>query len=351
MKQDHLRHLCSTLDLGAPIGAPTAVPGGFHHRMWRLETERRTYAIKELFANADLSNEATVRHYETAEAIADAFARRGISAAVALKTAGHYLNIVEESGYLVYPWCNAIALDRRQIDERHGLKVARLLARMHGLNINLTATAEKQFDSFPPEKVDDLVQRADACRVSCARALRDHRDSFKELIESHNDAIQSLEQTLLIGHGDLDQKNVLWDDRDDPVIIDWESAGKLNPTYEIVLAALDWSGITSPEFNPELFRKMLVAYREASGTLDAAAVQASFHYIKGEWVIWLLYVVALSLDETDPRQKEIEAKQIDFIFPTIFRVKKLEPDLLALSETGQGTAGTVAKKPRTVPAI
>jgi len=314
--------------------------------MWRLESRRGIYAVKELSADADLSNEATVRHYETSEAIADAFAKRGILAIVALKSADRFLNIVGESAYLVYPWCNAVAQDRRRVSERRGLNVARLLARMHGLKIDLGGAAEIEFELFPRGNVEDLLHRAGACRVLGNRSLSDYQRDFRELIESHDEALPVLKQKLLIGHGDLDQKNVLWDDRDDPVIIDWESAGKLNPSYEIMLAALDWSGITS-EFNPDLFGKMIAAYQEAGGALQVDALQASVDYITGEWVIWLLYVVALSLDETDPRQKEVEAEQIDFILPTVLRLKKLKPDLVAMTETGQATSRTAARISRT----
>ena len=85
MNTNHLRYLCSHHALGAPTSAPTKVLGGFHHKMWRVETERGTYAIKELSPDADLNNEDMVRGYNVSEAIAETFARVGIAAIVALK--------------------------------------------------------------------------------------------------------------------------------------------------------------------------------------------------------------------------------------------------------------------------
>jgi hypothetical protein len=41
-----------------------------------------------------------------------------------------------------------------------------------------------------------------------------------------------------------------------PILIDWESARKLNPAYEIVNASLDWSGITT-DFDSKLFIKII----------------------------------------------------------------------------------------------
>jgi thiamine kinase-like enzyme len=63
--------------------------------------------------------------------------------------------------------------------------------------------------------------------------------------QKYHSAIDVLKENTVVSHGDLDQKNVLWDSENNPILIDWESARKLNPTYEIVNVALDWSGINS----------------------------------------------------------------------------------------------------------
>jgi len=330
MNPDHLRYLCSHHGLGAPTGTPTKVLGGFHHKMWRVETERGTYAVKELSADADLSDEDTVRGYNVSEAIAETFASVGIAAVVALKAGDDYLTIVEDRGYLVFPWCNYTALPKGQVDERHGIEVARLLARMHGADIDVAGVKETALEAFPVESIDDLVRRAGECQPLSAASLSNQRQRLGEILTPHNDAIVELEKKLVIGHGDLDQKNVLWDDRDRPVIIDWERAGRLNPTYEVIQAALDWSGAAS-ELRPGLFRRMLEAYRDAGGELEADAMGPSLDYIAGEWLIWLLYLFGLSLEEAKPRRLRIEKEQIEDPIQLVLRIKQLKPDLLDLA--------------------
>ena len=330
MNTDHLRHLCSHHDLGAPTSVPTKVLGGFHHKMWRVETERGTYAVKELSLDADLNNEDTVRGYNVSEAIAETFAKVGIAAIVALKAGDRYLTIVGDRGYLVFPWCNYTALPRGQVDERHGIEVARLLARMHGADIRVAGVKATTLEAFPVERIDDLVRRASECQPVSAVSLSKDRQRLGEIVALHNDAIVELEKKLVIGHGDLDQKNVLWDDRDRPVIIDWERAGRLNPTYEIIQAALDWSGAAS-ELRPGLFRRILEAYQDAGGAFDVEAMEASLDYIAGEWLIWLLYAVGLSLEEAKPRRLRIEAERIEDPMQIFLRLKQLKPELLDLA--------------------
>lgn len=330
MNPDHLRYLCSHHGLGAPTGAPTKVLGGFHHKMWRVETERGAYAVKELSPDADLNDANTVKGYDVSEAIAETFASVGIAAIVALKADDHYLTIVGDRGYLVFPWCNYTALPRGQVDERHGIEVARLLARMHSADIHVAGVKETTLEAFPVERVDELVGRASECQPLSAVSLSNQRQRLAEILAPHNEAIVGLKKKLVIGHGDLDQKNVLWDDRDRPFIIDWERAGKLNPTYEIIQAALDWSGAAS-ELRPGLFRRMLEAYQDAGGELEADAMGPSLDYIAGEWLIWLLYCVGLSLEEAKPRRLRIEAERIEDPIQLVLRIKQLKPDLLDLA--------------------
>jgi protein-tyrosine phosphatase len=318
--------------------------------MWRVETERGTYAVKELSPHADLSDQDTVKGYNVSEAIAETFASVGIAAVVALKAGDGYLTIVGDRGYLVYPWCNYTALPRGQVDEYHGLEVARLLARMHGANIHVAGTKEATLATFPVEKVDELVRRAGECEPLCAASLSKHRQRLGEIVALHNEAIVELKKKLVIGHGDLDQKNILWDERHRPVIIDWERAGKLNPTYEIIQAALDWSG-AAWELRPGLFRRMLEAYQDAGGEFEVDAMEASLDYIAGEWLIWLLYAGDVSLQEAKPRRMRIEAERLEDPIPALLRLKQLAPELLDLVGGGRGSAGESGKDALTTRAL
>jgi protein-tyrosine phosphatase len=332
MNSDHLRYLCSRHGLGTPTSVPTKVLGGFHHKMWRVETERGAYAVKELSPDANLSDEDTVKGYNVSEAIAETFAGVGIAAVFALNAGDEYLTIVGDRGYLVYPWCKSTALPRGQVDERHGLEVARLLARMHRADIQLAGVKASALETFPVERIDELVHTAGECRPLDATSLSNRRQRLGEIVALHNDAIVELEKNLVIGHGDLDQKNVLWDERDRPVIIDWERAGRLNPTYEIIQAALDWSGAAS-ELRPGLFRRMLEAYQDAGGQLDVDAMEASLDYIAGEWLIWLLYCAGLSLQEAKPRRLRIETERIEDPIQLVLRLNQMKPELLDLKES------------------
>ncbi len=323
---DHIQYLCSLLDIGTQSRQLSRVYGGFHHKMWRLDTDRSTYAIKQLSEDTDLSNSDIISHYNVTEAIAETFVSHGISAIFALKRNTNYLQIIENTGYLVYPWSNAVALDENRISKKHALKIASVLAMMHQANIVVPGLKESQLDIHPEEKIIALVQRASECNARSAKALYEELQSFLSIADSYKAAVKILEKHVLISHGDLDQKNVLWDATDNPILIDWESARKLNPTYEIVLEATDWSGITS-KFDHSLYEKIISAYKQAGGVIESDFLHASFDCILGDWLYWLMYNIARSVDLEDAEQRSIGTKQVDLVLSTILRLKHLLPKL------------------------
>jgi thiamine kinase-like enzyme len=326
---DHIQQLCCRLGLGTPRGDVTRVYGGFHHKVWRLETDSGSYAVKQLSADTDCRDPDTINHYNVSEAVAEAFSAHGIPAVFALRSKADYLQLIDNIGYLVHPWCNARALKLAQISEKHALQIARILARMHRANIDVPGVKERRFDVHSQEKIIQLVNRAGESNAQIAKALNKQLPDFLNIADYHRTSLQALGQHLVISHGDLDQKNVLWDAQGRPGLIDWESAQKLNPTFEVVLEALDWSGIAS-QFDRELFRKFIAAYRQAGGVIERDTLQASFHCVVGDWLDWLMYNVGRSIDMEDAEQRLIGTEQVHFSLATILHLQHQIPGLLAM---------------------
>ncbi len=327
----HAEDLCARLALGRPVGGLSRVYGGLHHRMWRLTTDRGRYAIKQLAEDPDPAEADTARHYNATEATAQTFAACGIPAIVALGDRDNYLQLIAGAGYLVYPWTDAAALDKHRIDAIHVREVARLLANMHRANIVVPRLGDAKFEYQPQEKILALVERALACNLLHAGVLSEQLPAFLRMADAHREAIPILEEKLVISHGDVDHKNVLWDTGGGPLLIDWESARRLNATYEILMEALDWSGITVT-FRQDLFRTMLAAYIEAGGVIDGDSIEASFHCILGDWLNWLLFNVGRGNDRADAEEHATGAGQVDLALAAIMRLERLLPGLLAAAK-------------------
>ncbi len=304
--------LCHLLGLGQLKHAPIRVTGGLLHTMWRLDTEHGSFALKELSPKIDLTNQDILRNYNLTEHIAWQFKQQGIPAIAAIGFEGHYLTLYNNKGYLLYPWVDAKALDQDEISEPHALKIAALLAKMHKLNLSVPELSAPTFDIHSNEKIRELIKQ----RQQYEHALLTCNEGYQQ-------AIPLLKKQPVVSHGDLDQKNVLWDDNK-PFLIDWESARLLNPTYEIVNASLDWSGITS-KFDKALFDKMLETYQAAGGEIDHTLLTAALYGVIGNWINWLVYNIERASNSMDTAEKATANEQVAKVLPTILRVKELIP--------------------------
>ncbi len=329
MNQDALREICKRLSLGVPLSKPNKVYGGLLHLMWRINTMQGSYAIKQI--SQGLMTQKEKDHYETTENIASYFAQHGIPAVSALGAENKRLIEITGTTYLVYPWVEAKSLDRDEISPFHALKIADLLAKMHRLNFDLPSLEEGEFDVHPPEEILALIARAASCNFPLAQTLQAHQEVILAVNETYQQAIPCLKRKLLISHGDLDQKNVLWDKEGSPLLIDWESARKLNPTYEIINTALDWSGVMT-NLNKSLFVDMIKAYRNAGGTIDKEHLEPAFYGALGNALNWMVYNIGRACKATSPESEEwkIGVEMVGIVFPMILRVKAEIPELIEL---------------------
>jgi thiamine kinase-like enzyme len=324
----HVEYLCNRLGLGIPQGQLSRVSGGLQHRMWRLDTDSGTYAIKQLSSGSSLDELETRQHYNATEAVAEAFANQGIPAVFARRYDGDYLQVIEGAGYLAHPWREATALPVERVSEHHALRVARILARMHSLELGFPQLKKHEFDEQSADNIVQLVELAQAFHTKLADTLQRGLPTFLEIVDGQAAATEILDRHLVISHGDLDQKNVLWDAGDDPWLIDWESARMLNPTYEILLEALNWSGAWSM-FDPGLFGNIILAYRQAGGVIEGEAVTAAYHCILGDWVYWLMYNVGRCLDLEDADRRARGEEQIAFSLAVLQRIMDHVPELIS----------------------
>ena len=70
MNQNHLTFICEELTLGSPMTDPTSIYGSRGGSfMWKLKTDRATYAIKQLLPDINLNAKMVVK-YNLSEEIA-----------------------------------------------------------------------------------------------------------------------------------------------------------------------------------------------------------------------------------------------------------------------------------------
>jgi thiamine kinase-like enzyme/RimJ/RimL family protein N-acetyltransferase len=330
VNNNHIKAICHHFNLGAPIQVPTRVHGGLLHIMWRLDTDKGSYAVKQLSKDINLKNEQVIKNYELSERLASRFVAHDIPGICAIAQSGKYLFMIEGTGFLVYPWVNAKALDQHAVSEHHALKIATILAKMHCLNLDEPEITQPEFYTHTNQKILELFDKAVKFVCPFAANLRKNQKNILAANEAYQNSIPTLKTHIIVSHGDLDQKNVLWDSSNNPILIDWESSCKINPTYDIINTAFYWSGITST-FDKDLFFKMIEAYQKAGGVINKDHVVAAC-YGAFSWIGWLVYNIERSCVSGNSEHKAMGIEQVNQTLATILRLQTIMPEVIKIIE-------------------
>ena len=327
MNKQQIVEICRVFDLGVPLASPGKVLGGLLHHMWRLDASHGSFAIKQLSKNIILTPRVRAS-YEQSERVAYSINKIGIAAVSALEYSGKRLIDSDNNTFLVYPWVAANTRSQGTINKMDALKIASILATIHQTDLDIDFP-EVLFNVHDEEKIGTLIDQVCLLDLSFSQKLKDNYEVIRRLNQDYQTHIPILQKGTVISHGDLDQKNVLWDENDKPILIDWESAGKLNPAQEIIDAALDWSGIISKNSDRELFIQMIQSYQNFGGYLDREMVEAAFWGVCGNWINWMVYNLQRSckLDDNNLDQQSLGVEQVHKDFDTLIRVESLIPEL------------------------
>jgi len=326
MNTAHLDRLCELFAPGGGTRQLSRVSGGFHHLMWRLDVAGVSYAIKQFAGDVEVADAATCARLNATEVVAQEFADRGIPALASLCHDKRHLQVIDDVGYLVFPWTDSKARGRNDIAPYHLHTVAGILARMHRAQLKVDGLRAPPAWPHSVESVTDLLALAQKRNVRDVNYLLERQAQLLALVEKQPAAQALLSRRETVSHGDLDHKNVLWSEAGQPLLIDWESARPINPAYELLMEGLDWSGITAHfDFRP--FEDFLLAYVEAGGAIAQECISAAFDAIVGTWINWMLYNVGRAAGLEGLSQRALGSSQVDLALSALLRLEKNIPRL------------------------
>lgn len=316
MTQDQVKILCYLFNLGEPKDF-SRIYGGLLHKMWQLNTSKGSFAIKQLSKNIDL-NEHTRKLYELTELIAGQFAAHGIPAIFSMTHNGMSLVDAGDDTFIVYSWINAKTKGQDKITVELAIKIAMIIATMHSLNLIIPEISKQDYALHSADKIARLINKSQELSLPFANELERTKQIILDINKKYHQSISVLDIDLVISHGDLDQKNVLWDETNNPLLIDWESSLLINPTYEILNAALDWSGVTTCSINNEIFIAMIKSYNSSGSSIKLDSLNKIFYCIQGNWINWLVFNIERSLKHSsDIEEMNISKGQVIQTLKTI----------------------------------
>ncbi len=278
---------------------PQQIHGGLLHKMWKLETANGNFALKVL--NPEIMNKVGIlEEYTLSEVIAEQVHMQGINSVFALRSIDN--NLVEkiDSDYIIlYPWLEGETLKAENITIEKAKKIGEILAKLHSIKLDAKNFKKPQAQFVSIEKwseFQELVSKSDFSWKENFNSL------LPQIINLTPDIIGSINKMLqktVVSHSDLDAKNVIWV-HNDPYLIDWESAGYVNPGSELASLALDWSfGISK-----ENFTGVIYAYREILPLKDSQIIDGLLGAINNK-LRWLEFNIKRALGLISNDKEEI----------------------------------------------
>lgn len=332
MNQKHLHIICDELQAELEVIDVKEIDGSRGGSLlWRITADHGSYVIKQLSPDIDVKNKKIIKKYELSETIASQFLMQGVPAVPALKINGRHLFILEDTGYLVYPWIEGQALNRDKVSKNHISKIAEITASIHQINIDIPEAGVPRFDLYTNDHIFGIIDKCFSLNCPFAPMLKENRATLSSANTGYQAAIPFLKEDTVITHGDLDPMNVLWNNNEF-FIIDWESVRRINRTRDIVRTALSWSCCFSEEDTAlKMYSYMLHRYAESGGMINMSHVDAALRGTFGSYMHWLLYNIDKFCTSNNMEEKNSALDQINAVIPGIIKFEMTIPELIKIS--------------------
>lgn len=249
--------------LGTPLAPLTRIRGGAGNRLYRLDTDQGSFAVKEL----NLVDRRWPYHLEDVFR----FEQAAFAAGIPMPEP-----IAAGPDTLVHRWVEGSKLPEQPVSPAYGFEIGEILARLHALDVDWPHLPSEE---PTPRDWPELAERASATRQPWAEDLAAQAGTFQAIAEF----VATCERPgpVVLTHQDVQPWNLLVRDGR-PVLLDWELSGTLDLSAELGSTALALAkGRGLDNLQPAGFRAVLDGYVAAGGTLPPPGPSWFVHLIGG----------------------------------------------------------------------
>src|SRR6185312_8848590 len=271
MNEKQILKICDIFSLGATLNDAIPVTGGLIHRMWKITTSSSSFAIKEL-DEAIMKRPGIYESYIQSEKISAIIKSKRIPSETALINHDTPLHEVDGSIVMVFPWVEGKTLTVSQVTIENAKQIGKIVAEIHATNIAMPDLPMPEIHSVSEERWHFLIDEAVSNKVVWATEANNNLSNLIGWSDICRKAKQRLNKNLVISHRDMDPKNVIWCDAVSPVLIDWEGAGLINPTEEVINVAMEWAGMTEILFRENIFISVINGYCGSNARINESEI-------------------------------------------------------------------------------
>lgn len=294
--------LCDQLALGKLIKEPETLVGGHLHRMFALETTQGKYAVKTLNPQI-MARPTALKNYIKAEKIVSIVSKH-VTAQPAKILKGAFLQNIDNQYYMIFDWIEGHTLKPQQITVDNCKRMGSLLADIHKTDYSLNDLSADCSHEMHEIDWDFYLNKGKEMESIWVNLLSDNIEKLYLWSTKARHSEGLLTSECVFSHRDLEPKNVMWI-QDRPIIIDWESAGEINPKHDLVETAVYWSLNACGQLAKEKFYAFVSAY-QARCPVEEADWRIVLELGYSSKLEWLAYSLKRSLQIECTDQMECE---------------------------------------------
>ncbi|MFF7992639.1 phosphotransferase family protein [Kitasatospora xanthocidica] len=248
-----------------PIRPMIRVHGGFANRMYRLDTDQGSFAVKELNL---VDRRWTYRVEDVFR-----FERAAFAAGIPMPEP-----VSADHDTLVHRWVEGEKVPEAPVSAAYAFEIGEILARIHALDV---AWTDEPVEEPMPRDWPELAARAAATGQPWADELASHVETF--LAIAHFVDTCERPGPVVLTHKDIHPWNLLAR-AGRPVVLDWELSGMLDLSGELGSTSLSLAkGPGFDDVRPAVFRSVLDGYVAGGGALPPSG-PSWFVFMIGGWL-------------------------------------------------------------------
>jgi Ser/Thr protein kinase RdoA (MazF antagonist) len=267
--------------LGTPLRPMTRVHGKSSNRLYWLDTDQGSFAVKEL----NLVDRRWTYHADDVFRFEQAAFAAGIPMPEPISA---------DPGVLLHRWVEGDTLPEAPVPAAFAFEIGEILARIHALDVQWTHVP---VGDPTPRDWPGLAEQAAATGQPWADELASHVETFLAIARF----VDNCERPgpVVVTHKDIQPWNLLARDGR-PVVLDWELSGTLELASELGSTALSVAkGPGFDDIEPIIFRSVLDGYVAEGGALPPSGPSWFVSMIEG-WLGFTRWNIVRCLAGVEP---------------------------------------------------
>lgn len=313
--------LMQTCGLGNVISPIEQVSGGFLHRMYKVVTERGTYAVKCLNPEI-MGREGVLDNYNRAERIEGILEKENIPIVSAITVNSKKMQNIDGRYFYIFRWQEGQITDWNTITNEQCNIAGNILGKIHAIDPQEVSHKDPEMSHIDWH---EYLRKANEQNSEIANVLEDNVQLLIDVEKEMNRARRCLPDLLCISNEDMDPKNIMWNDGK-PYVIDLECLDYGNPVSHVLQLSLQWSGITTCDLEvgriAAFFNGYLNAYDNGFRAYDDVFGLAY------TWVDWLEYNIRRALGAcVDEQERRMGISEVKNTIDRIQYIRSMEEEI------------------------